>query len=587
MIMNYNKRPSVLVLMLCCALLLAACGSAVDPEPVVTPKPAVTPVISEEGMETVTVTNVDEFLAAIASDTLIYMEPGVYDLTEAVDYAAVRPFNEHISWTYCGDGETKNEYEISIKNVDNLSIIGSGRAEVTVCTKPRFADVLKFTDCSNICIETLTVGHTAEPGICVGGVIAFEAVTGAGIKDCELYGCGTVGVIADNSRYIYTEHSTIRDCSLGGAQVRSCEDVRFTDCEFYGCCYSGWGNVFSVSSSNGFAVVNSKVHDCPATGLISSNYGRNTFILGTEVCNNSFDAMFETSGYDITVDGCKFSDNEYNSLTTPVWSGSSVGGKIIDLDGNALTEDDLNAMGLEELNFAMPQRDDTGLKGKFDTDGTSVFHVKTMDEFLAAIGSDTTIFLDAELFRLDKASDYGAFGTGNYYWSEEYDGPQLTISGVKNLRIIGGTEKCEIQAVPRYANVLSFYDCEDIVLSGFIAGHVEAGYCTGGVLYFENCKNIKIDECHLYGCGIVGIWTYGCAGLTVSDTEIYDCSGNAVSMMNTDQVHFDACNIHDCGEPNIYLSFCEGVFFDGSPIRGTMNIVNGVPMAWDVNDMGC
>lgn len=578
MIMNYNKRRSALALMLCCALLLVGCGAVIGPEPVPTPEPTVTPAVDVEGMETVTVSNIDEFLAAIASDTLIYMEPGVYDLTEAVDYAAMRPFNDHISWSYVGDGETKNEYEINIKNVENLSIIGSGRDAVTLCTQPRYANVLRFSDCSNICIEALTVGHTVEPGVCVGGVIALEGVTGAGIVDCELYGCGTVGVIAENSRYIYTEDSLIRDCSLGGAQVRSCEDVRFTNCEFYGCCYSGWGYVFSVSSSNGFAVVNSKVHDCPATGLVSSNFGRNTFILGTEVCKNSFDAMFEMSGYDITVDGCRFSENEYNSLTAPTWNGS-MEGKIVDLDGNVLTEDDINSMKLEKLNFAMPQRGNTELKREVDTDGTSIYHVSTVDEFLAAIGSDTTIYLDAELFRLDEASDYGAYGSECYYWTEEYDGPQLVISGVKNLRIIGGTERCEIQAVPRYANVLSFYNCEDIVLSGFTAGHIEAGYCSGGVLYFDSCMNVKIDECHLYGCGIIGLWTYGCAGFIVTDTEIYDCSSNAVSMFNTDNVQFDACYIHDCGEPNMYLTNCDGVFFDGNHVRGDMNIVNGVPVA--------
>lgn len=57
-------------------------------------------------------------------------------------------------------------------------------------------------------------------------------------------------------------------------------------------------------------------------------------------------------------------------------------------------------------------------------------------------------------------------------------------------------------------------------------GHVvERGEFSGSVLYAEDCKNLTIEGCNLFGCGTDGIWTQRVDGLTVTGTEIYDNQG--------------------------------------------------------------
>ena len=194
-------------------------------------------------------------------------------------------------------------------------------------------------------------------------------------------------------------------------------------------------------------------------------------------------------------------------------------------------------------------------------------HAATVDEFLAAIAPNTVIYLDAETFDLSTATSYGGYGSNYYYWLNDFDGPGLVITGVENLSIISESNAI-IAAIPRYANVLGFKECRGVTLSGFTAGHTEEpGACSGGVLYFDECSNISIDACRLYGCGIVGISTADSSGLTVSNTEIYDCSSSAVQLDSTTGVSFTGCDIHDCGTPEVYVFECSGVSYDGQALE--------------------
>ena len=181
-------------------------------------------------------------------------------------------------------------------------------------------------------------------------------------------------------------------------------------------------------------------------------------------------------------------------------------------------------------------------------------HVTTVDEFLAAIAPDTTIYLEAGTYDLSTAEGYGVSGTERYHWELRFDGPSLVITGVDGLTIEGaGAESVTIAAVPRYADVLSFERCAGLTLRGFTAGHTEEkGACTGGVLYFDLCDDAVIDGCALFGCGIMGITAGSCADMNVSNTEIYDCEYGAVTLNDSNAV-FDNCDIHDNGGPDFQL----------------------------------
>ena len=159
-------------------------------------------------------------------------------------------------------------------------------------------------------------------------------------------------------------------------------------------------------------------------------------------------------------------------------------------------------------------------------------HVSTVDELLAALKPDTEIILDAEFYDLSTATGYGETDGEYYRWQEVFDGVQLTIHDLSNLTIRAEGDDVKehtVSATPRYAHVLNFENCSDIMIEGFTAGHTEEpGSCAGGVLYFESSSGISIDGCHLYGAAVgacsaeivevaveiyLGAGSYGCKQL--------------------------------------------------------------------------
>ena len=181
--------------------------------------------------------------------------------------------------------------------------------------------------------------------------------------------------------------------------------------------------------------------------------------------------------------------------------------------------------------------------------------VKNVDEFLAAIAPNATIWLDAGEYTLSNASDYGSDTHSSWYswdgvWSESGEGSaELVISGVEGLTILGaGMGQTTLSAVPRYANVLRFVGCSGLTLSDLTAGHTtEPGFCSGGVVRLENCTDVRIDGCGLYGCGTIGVEAIGTSGLAVTGCQLYECSYYAVSLRQCRNVQVEGCEVYRHG----------------------------------------
>ncbi len=188
--------------------------------------------------------------------------------------------------------------------------------------------------------------------------------------------------------------------------------------------------------------------------------------------------------------------------------------------------------------------------------------VTNADEFIKAIASNTnitlktngTLAITSALDKLDASRDisdkeveeYGKLASGVYF-TEEYDGRSIVVINVNNLSITGDAKRTHIQAKPSYSNVLYFNNCKDITIKNIKAGHVAAGSCTGDVISFEKCDKINIDNCDLYGCGVIGISMYETENVAVSNTEIRECSDEMVRMHQCYGVTFTKCYMHDCG----------------------------------------
>lgn len=569
-IMTYNKKSRVRALAAVLAIIfLAGCGAAAGPQASVEPTATAvtgTPV-SNDGRTVVHVSTVDEFLKAIAPDTIIELEAGTYNLTSAADYgrAADSPY---YYWEEAYDG-----YQLTIQGVSNLSLTGAGMSETVLSTDPRYADVVSVRNCSGIELYKLTAGHTQEPGFCAGGVLSFHSCEAVTVENCGLYGCGTIGVLAMDSSNLTVMNSSIYECSYAAVSVSRCRDVLVTFCDIYG---HGTReelgsaiDIFDAWYSDGFTIYQNSIHDNNAQYLLNLDSTKGAVFLSNSVTGNRLmTSYFAFQHYSATVDGCSFSGNE--SL-----GGWYTGGEghiyASDAEGNLLDPAALESMTYEEMDLQSiaPAKSPTA---PTEVAPGETIVVTNVDDFLAAIGPERIIVLDGELFDLSAASSYGGLGGEYWYWQESYDGPSLVIENVSGLSIRGAStvpNDTVLSATPRYADVLSFKNCSDIWLSGFTAGHTkEPGTCAGGVLYLTGCSNVMIEKMRLYGCGILGIQTSECATLSVLRTEIYECSQGAGQFFMTDGITFTDCDVHDVPSPAFVFTDCGDKLWNGEAMNG-------------------
>ncbi len=570
-IMNYKKSGTRILSAVLAITLLTGCGIAAGP-------------VSKKNSETtdaapdvkggvVKVKNVDEFLAAIAPDTVIELAEGVYDLSTASNYGEDSG-SDYYSWNTEVVAEAHEvDAELIIHDVNGLTIRGAGIEDTTVAAVPRYANVIKFEGCKNITVSDLTAGHTKEPGFCSGGVLFLENCSEINVDTCGLYGCGTIGVNGFGCEKLNITNCDIYECSEGAVDVAYCTEVLVSGCDIHDIGvksdYAAY-NLFEVNSGSGFTVYNCKVHNNKAQGLLYANEAENVSFLSNEVTKNVFSSgAFNFIMKGATVDGCSFEDNNCKN-----WYGAGSNRKASDIDGNIIEADQFTSMKYRDIEpDKVVQRTETVPTGNAkDVPAGTEVEVTTVDEFLEVIGPDRTIVLDGTNFDLTKAKDYGGIGTEFYSWEETYDGPQLVIHDVKNLTIKAKNPDpaaTTLEALPRYANVLVFKNCGNVTVEGFTAGHTkEQGACSGGVIYFSECEKSRVENMRLYGCGVTGVDAFMCTGVDVINTEIYECSYGAVYFSMTTDINFKDCNIHDVPSPALAFSECKNITWNDQNLEG-------------------
>lgn len=542
------KKCICILLSLIMLLSMTACSENIAGETTViaTAVPAETTAAAEaEGVYTVS--NVDDFIAAIGPDREIRLEPGTYDLSTASTYAG-ETGNEFCCWQETFDG-----YELVIQNAKNLTITGAGKDSVTISATPRYAQVLRLYGCENISMTGFTAGHTKEPGYCVGGVVYLDGCATVSIRDVGLYGCGVTGVHSQGCTDVTVANSDIYDCSYNAVMVVNSLSVDVINCRIYDLGKGEWeaSEVFCLDNSSDITISDCEIYGNQSQYLVRSS-GVDLVTLKNNVFRDNWvkSSAFGTFGNFVILDG-----NTFEDCLIPSWFENGCG--AVDPEGNTITEDTLNGLDSEET---VP-----------DGPKTTVT-VTSVDEFLAAIGPNTEIVIDAETIDFSTAKDYGGGPKKYYRWEDIYDGPGLVITGVNNLTIRskdGKTKNHTINAVPRYANVLTFVNCDNLVLSGFTAGHTkEPGVCAGGVLMFQNCTMVSVDNCGLFGCGILGVQAEGCTSITLRKCDIYECSNGGVSMSDTTGITIEKCTFRDLGGNNLMLSGCSDVTVDGEYLNG-------------------
>ena len=151
-----------------------------------------------------------------------------------------------------------------------------------------------------------------------------------------------------------------------------------------------------------------------------------------------------------------------------------------------------------------------------------VVTVNNMQDMVSAIASNTKIIVEAGNY----VANPGWVGNAEYGMKTG-----IRIDNIENLTI-EAKGKVEIKLSVGYLPVFELENSKNISFIGLSLGHdVPEGSCEGegDVISAFSSQNITIDNCDLWGCGIVGIWTQSSGNINVTNTTIRDCESSAVA----------------------------------------------------------
>ena len=155
-------------------------------------------------------------------------------------------------------------------------------------------------NCSNIKFENITFGHKGkDPNTslaCDASVLALDNCKNVEIKNCDLFGCGFVGLCAEKSSSITVKDSKIRDCEASAFWLNKCKKVSFINTEMY---QNGADERFyrlgHITDSTDTLLSLCSIHD---NGGLSEQSGK-------------IASMFMGNAHDLVMDRCRLENNKY------------------------------------------------------------------------------------------------------------------------------------------------------------------------------------------------------------------------------------------------------------------------------------
>jgi len=192
---------------------------------------------------TYVVGTIADMMDSIEPGATIILLPGTYNITEWLNAQQDLPVynwesydQERGIYKYSDfDGE-----EAIIQDIDYLTIMSADAENpAKIVIEPRYATVLNFSDCDELVLDSLVVGHTPEQGYCSGAVISIDTCFDVRIDNCDLYGCGTYGLEARYCSDVELNKTIIHDCTYGMMEMIYTDKFvakhcTFSDCEGYG-----------------------------------------------------------------------------------------------------------------------------------------------------------------------------------------------------------------------------------------------------------------------------------------------------------------------------------------------------------------
>jgi len=222
------------------------------------------------------------------------------------------------------------------------------------------------------------------------------------------------------------------------------------------------------------------------------------------------------------------------------------------------------ALGLVLLRPDEPADDKKSVPKKKAGDARLVIEVRTARELIAAIGSERVIRLAPGEYVLPYLRKTEAKTATEYVSCPGY----LVLHDLRNLTIEGlGEKKVQIVSEMSDAPVLVFRDSTGIELRNIEAGHT-AEVCgePADVLTIENCRDIRVEDCVLYGTGSVGLRLKDVDGFEFVNSEITDCSLGIMTVTGSRRLAFRESRFHSNrsykgiairGSTDVFFGRCE------------------------------
>ncbi|MBQ9458578.1 MAG: right-handed parallel beta-helix repeat-containing protein [Oscillospiraceae bacterium] len=181
-------------------------------------------------------------------------------------------------------------------------------------------------------------------------------------------------------------------------------------------------------------------------------------------------------------------------------------------------------------------------------------HVASVEELLDAIAPNAEIVIEPGRYNLSEyttalraQSSFGRWSDSHAYVAlrDVFDGVEIVIRNADGLTIRGGGDDpkaTELVTEPRYATVLCYEHCGTPQLACLTMGHTDYGDCSGDVVSFLDCTDVRLDRVDLYGCGVYGVAAVETAGLRVTDSAIHDCQYGPLNISScTGELSFERC----------------------------------------------
>jgi len=142
------------------------------------------------------VSTAEELVAALADNTTIVLAEGQYDLATV--------------------GNTLN-----IHGRTGLSILGSGADVTHIVTPSAYAQVIDIDNTRDITLRGFSAGHVPEADGCEGAVLIMNRSQNVSLESVDLFGSGTVGLVAANTTGLFVSSSVIRECTRAAVSFSS------------------------------------------------------------------------------------------------------------------------------------------------------------------------------------------------------------------------------------------------------------------------------------------------------------------------------------------------------------------------------